>query len=207
MNILLTGFEKFGKEKMNPSWDAIKDLDGAVISNVRIFCRQLPVSFKRALTIVKELLGSIRPRFYIAFGLAGGRNTVTVERVAINIMDSTKPDNDNYTPKDETIFEDGPAAYFATVPIKDIIKVLREKGIPAIISNSAGTYVCNTVFYSGLYYANKLGLETKVGFIHLPYDTSQVLDKDKPSLPLNLIKEGIIELINFLAQTKNKERC
>ena len=150
--------------------------------------------------LIKELLETHRPDLYLALGLAGGRNNVTVERVAINVMDSRIPDNDGYTPKDVPIISDGPVAYFASIPIKDVIKILREHKVPAIVSNSAGTYVCNTAFYSALHFVDALGLHTKVGFIHVPYATVQVLDKDKPSLPLELLASGIEEVVKFLVK-------
>lgn len=200
MKFLVTGFDIFKNEKLNPSWEIAKELSKIEFQEAEIISEKLPVSFKRVPSLIKELLEKYRPDIYLALGLAGGRNNITVERVAINVMDSRTPDNEGYTPEDEPIVQNGPVAYFSTIPIKNIVKVLRENEIPSIISNSAGTYVCNTAFYAGLHYSNILGLNTKVGFIHVPYATIQVLDKNKPSLPLNLMIHGIKQVIKFLTK-------
>jgi len=205
MKVLLTGFDIFKKEKKNPSWEAIKDMEDIYFEGTEIVKRKLPVEFKKAIEIVSDLLLGTKPDFYIAFGLAGGRTTITVERVAINIMDSKAPDNSGYTPDDEPIFEDGPTAYFSTVPIKKIITNLHNEGIPALISNSAGTYVCNTVFYTGLYISEKYELPTRVGFVHLPYQSDQVLDKNVPSYPIEFIKKAIKVVIKSLISEYNEQ--
>ena len=196
MKVLVTGFEKFGKEKINPSWEAIKDLKDPDFKDVKIIKKKLPVSFKKVVETLPEIIKEIKPDIYIAFGLAGGRNTFTIERVAINIMDSTAPDNEKYTPTDVPIFQDGPAAFFSTLPIKKIMKTLHNQGIPALISNTAGTYVCNTAFYVGRYVMEKISPKGLAGFIHIPFQSSQVVNRNVPSYPLDFIKKGVKISIN-----------
>ena len=189
MKVLITGFEPFGEEKINPSWEAVKMLPEE-IEGARIVKKQLPVSFKRVRRLLPELMDDTKPDLVLLTGQAGGRFNITVERVAINVMDSVKGDNDGYAPEDELIFN-GPAAYFATIPIRRIVKTLREEKIPATISNSAGTYVCNTAMYTALHHISSQRLKAKAGFIHVPYIPEQVLDKTKPSMSLDMIKRGI----------------
>lgn len=197
MRALLTGFDIFKGEKKNPSWEAIKDFNKTSIFDVEIIIKKLPVEFKKVIAILPDLITSIMPDIYIGFGLASRRATINVERVAINIMDSKLPDNAKYAPEDEPIFEDGPVAYFSTLPIKQIIENLRKEGIPAIVSNSAGTYVCNTAFYVSRHTIEKNNLDAIAGFIHLPYQSDQVVDKNVPSFPLSFI----IQAVNVILQT------
>lgn len=190
MKVLVTGFEPFGGEKVNPSWEAVKMLPD-VIENTEIVKYQLPVSFKKVRELLPEIISKEKPEVIILTGQAGGRVNITVERVAINVMDSTKEDNDGYKPEDEPIFEDAPAAYFSTLPIKRIVKALRENKIPAMVSNTAGTYVCNTAMFTALHYVATNDLNAKVGFIHVPYIPEQVLEKNSPSMSLEMIKRAI----------------
>ncbi|NJE11935.1 pyroglutamyl-peptidase I [Thermococcus sp. LS2] len=190
MKVLVTGFEPFGGENVNPSWEAVKMLPD-VIGNAEIVKYQLPVSFKKVRELLPEIISKEKPEVIILTGQAGGRVNITVERVAINVMDSTKEDNDGYKPEDEPIFEDAPAAYFSTLPIKRIVKALRENKIPAMVSNTAGTYVCNTAMFTALHYVAINKLNAKAGFIHVPYIPEQVLEKNAPSMPLEMIKRAI----------------
>ncbi|WP_324735063.1 pyroglutamyl-peptidase I [Thermococcus sp. SY098] len=190
MKVLVTGFEPFGGENVNPSWEAVKMLPD-VIENAEIVKYQLPVSFKKVKELLPDIISKEKPEVIILTGQAGGRVNVTVERVAINVMDSTKEDNDGYKPEDEPIFEDAPAAYFSTLPIKRIVKALRENKIPAMVSNTAGTYVCNTAMFTALHYVATNDLNAKAGFIHVPYIPEQVLEKNAPSMSLEMIKRAI----------------
>ncbi|WP_457753375.1 pyroglutamyl-peptidase I [Thermococcus sp.] len=190
MKVLVTGFEPFGGENVNPSWEAVKMLPD-VIENAEIVKYQLPVSFKKVRELLPEIISKKKPEVIILTGQAGGRTNITVERVAINVMDSTKEDNDGYKPEDEPIFEDAPVAYFSTLPIKRIVRALRENKIPAMVSNTAGTYVCNTAMFTALHYVATNGLNAKAGFIHVPYIPEQVLEKNAPSMPLEIIKRAI----------------
>ncbi len=190
LKVLVTGFEPFGREKINPSWEAVRELPDR-ISGAEIIKRQLPVTFKGVKTILPELIENIKPNIMIMSGQAGGRPNITVERVAINVMDSTREDNEGYKPEDEPIFKDAPAAYFATIPVKRIVKALRNEGIPAMVSNSAGTYVCNTTMYVALHTIATKKLSIRAGFIHVPYSYEQALEKAVPSMSIETIKRAL----------------
>ncbi|KPU63510.1 pyrrolidone-carboxylate peptidase [Thermococcus sp. EP1] len=190
MRVLITGFEPFGGEKINPSWEAVKDLPEK-IDGVKVLKKELPVSFKGVKEKLPQIINKTMPDIVILTGQAGGRTNITIERVAINIMDSKKEDNDGYKPEDEPIFKEAPAAYFSTLPIKRIVKALRNNKIPATISNSAGTYVCNTAMYVALHHIAINNLNIKAGFIHVPYIPEQVLEKPQPSMSLEMIRRAL----------------
>ncbi|QEL55901.1 pyroglutamyl-peptidase I [Chromobacterium paludis] len=162
--VLLTGFEPFGGETVNPSWEAVKLLDGETIAGARVVARRLPCVFGAALSELRHHLEGLRPDLVIAVGQAGGRPDISVERVAINVDDARIPDNAGKQPIDQPIAADGPAAYFSTLPIKAIVAALRECDIPASVSQTAGTFVCNHVMYGLLHHGGARG-----GFIHIPY--------------------------------------
>ncbi|AMQ18757.1 pyroglutamyl-peptidase I [Thermococcus peptonophilus] len=190
MKVLVTGFEPFGGEEINPSWEAVKvlpdEIDGADVVKF-----QLPVTFNGVREMLPRLIVKEHPDAVVLTGQAGGRPNITVERVAINVMDSTMPDNEGYKPEDEPVFEGAPAAYFATVPVKAIVKALREAKIPAAVSNTAGTYVCNTAMFTALHTIEVSGMTTKAGFIHVPFSHEQALDKPRPSMALETIRKGL----------------
>lgn len=168
--VLLTGFEPFGGETINPSWEAARLLDGETIAGARVHARLLPCAFGAALDELYRHLDALQPDIAIAVGQAGGRPDIAVERVAINIDDARFPDNAGRQPIDQPIVEDGPAAYFSTLPIKAIVAGLRERGLPATVSQSAGTFVCNHVMYGLLHRGGLRG-----GFIHLPFLPEQAI--------------------------------
>jgi pyroglutamyl-peptidase len=190
MKVLLTGFEPFGGEKMNPSWEAVSSLPEE-IKGATVAKQRLPVTFSGVKEILPRLIVKERPEVVILTGQAGGRPNVTVERVAINVMDSRMPDNDGFAPEDEPVFEGAPVAYFATLPIKDIVRALRKAKIPASISNTAGTYVCNAAMFTALHTIDVSGMKAKAGFIHVPFSHEQALDKPRPSMALETIKKAI----------------
>lgn len=190
MRVLVTGFEPFGGEKINPSWEAVKDLPEKM-NGVKVLKKELPVSFKGVKEKLPQIINETLPDIVVLTGQAGGRTNITIERVAINIMDSKKEDNDGYKPEDEPIFKEAPAAYFSTLPIKRIVKALRNNKIPATISNSAGTYVCNTAMYVALHHIAINNLNIKAGFIHVPYIPEQVLEKPQPSMGLEMIRRAL----------------
>lgn len=199
MKVLVTGFEPFGGESINPSWEAVKalpdELNGTTLLKV-----QLPVSFKGVREILPRLITREKPDIVLMAGQAGGRPNVTVERVAINVMDSTMPDNDGFAPEDEPVFEGAPDAYFATIPIKAIVKALRDAGIPAGVSNTAGTYVCNTAMFTALHTIAVSGMEAKAGFIHVPFNHAQALDKPRPSMVQETINRAIRLALELLIE-------
>ncbi|WEE05918.1 pyroglutamyl-peptidase I [Serratia marcescens] len=166
--VLITGFEPFGGERLNPSWEVVKQLNDMELVGTRIVARQLPCVFGAALEALNAAIDEVQPVMVLAVGQAGGRTDITIERVAINVDDARIPDNQGQQPVDEPIVAGGPAAYFSTLPIKAMVSSMREAGIPASVSQTAGTYVCNHVMY-GLLHRLSGQREVKGGFIHIPY--------------------------------------
>lgn len=165
--VLLTGFEPFNKETMNPSWEAVRQLDGHCGDGFVVAARQLPCVFGEAGRVLDAAIAELSPSIVIAVGQAGGRVDISLERVAINVDDAPIPDNAQCQLVDEPIVSGGPAAYFSTLPIKAIVRRLKEEGIPASVSQTAGTFVCNHVFYTVMH--RTAGTQVKAGFIHIPY--------------------------------------
>ncbi|MGI6901974.1 MULTISPECIES: pyroglutamyl-peptidase I [Leclercia] len=189
--VLITGFEPFGGETVNPSWEVVKQLDGAIIDDCRVVARQLPCVFGESLSVLNAAIDALQPSVVLAVGQAGGRVDVTVERVAINVDDARIPDNHGRQPVDVAIVEGGPAAWFSTLPIKAMVAVLRESGIPASVSQTAGTFVCNHVMYGVLH---KLAdrPEVKGGFIHIPYLPEQAAaHPGAPSMATQTVKQAL----------------
>ena len=150
-NVLLTGFEPFDKAAVNPSWEAVRQLDGVPLSEgVTMVARCLPCAFATAAETLLQLINELRPAMVIATGLGPGRSDISVERVAINVNDARIPDNLGAQPIDIAVVDGGPAAYFSTLPIKGMVKAVRDAGIAASVSQTAGTFVCNQVFYLSL---------------------------------------------------------
>jgi len=176
---------------MNPSYEAVRLLPDE-ISNAQIVKAQLPVVFGRGGRNVQDLVRRERPDIVILVGQAGGRTSINVERVAINCMDVSAncPDNEGNAPQDEKIYQDGPDAYFATLPIRAMVKKMMDNGIPAQISNTAGTYVCNDVMYHLLHLLYSEFPGTRGGFIHVPYATIQN-HPGQPSMTLQEISRGL----------------
>ena len=170
-HILLTGFEPFDRDTLNPSWEVARALDGWTCGGVAVQAVQLPCVFGEALTALDSVLSATpAPTLVVALGLAGGRPAVTPERIAINVDDAHIPDNRGGQPVDAAVVASGPTGYFSTLPIKAIVHALRQAGLPASVSNSAGTFVCNHVFYGLMHrLATRPGLgQTRGGFVHLP---------------------------------------
>ena len=166
--ILLTGFDPFGGEPINPSWEAVRSLHGQRLGGHRIVARQLPTEFAASLRVLKAALREVAPAIVLGVGQAGGRHQLSIERVAINVQDARIPDNAGAQPLDEPVIAGGPAAYFSTLPIKAMLAALHAQGLPAEISNSAGTYVCNHIAYAMLHLAAKRR-GVRAGFIHIPF--------------------------------------
>lgn len=217
--VLLTGFAPFGGDRLNPSWLAVRALDGRIIRRHRIVVRRLPTVFRQSLPALRRHLRRERPAVVICVGQAGGRAEITPERVAINVDDSRIPDNAGRKPVDVPIVPDGPAAYWSTLPVNAIVRALRQRGIPAAVSFSAGTFVCNHVFY-GLMHELAVGepgfrrartgrRPVRGGFIHVPLFPAQTAPRTGarrrkragaqqierpvlPSLPLEMIVEALV---------------
>lgn len=189
--VLITGFEPFGGETLNPSWEVVKLLDGMIIDDCRVVARQLPCVFGESLEVLNAAIDALQPSVVLAIGQAGGRVDVTVERVAINVDDARIPDNRGQQPVDVAIVSGGPAAWFSTLPIKAMVEALREAGIPASVSQTAGTFVCNHVMYGVLH---KLAdrPEVKGGFIHIPYLPEQAAaHPGAPSMATQTLKQAL----------------
>ena len=189
MKILITAFEPFGGEKVNPALEAMKLLPDK-IGEAQILKLELPTVFKKSIEKVWQHIDEYEPDIVISLGQAGGRACISIERVAINIDDTTMADNEGNMPVDQPIFKDGENAYFSNLPIKNMVEDIKKAGIPANISNTAGTYVCNHVMYGILYKIHKEKLNIKAGFIHVPFIPEQVVNKpEKPSMSLeNIVK-------------------
>ncbi|MBI2516966.1 MAG: pyroglutamyl-peptidase I [Opitutae bacterium] len=188
-NILLTGFEPFGGDALNPSEEIARQLNGITIARHRVEGALLPCVFGAAIKELKHQIKLHEPALVICLGLAGGRAEITPERVAINVDDARIADNAGQQPIDRPVVKDGPAAYFSTLPIKAIVQELRAKEIPAAVSQTAGTFVCNHVFYGLMHELALHQKRVRGGFIHVPYLPEQTADK--PSLPYDKMIEGI----------------
>ena len=190
--LLITGFEPFGGETLNPSWEAISLLPD-VIGDFALTKLQIPVVFKKAPELVIQTANSLCPDVILCIGEAGGRTSVTPEFVGINLRHASIPDNEGKQPQDEPIIKKGENAYFSTLPVRKIAQAIHLAGIPSQVSYSAGAYVCNDTLYSLL--AHYHGSDTRVGFIHVPYCT---LQNKTPSMELDTIVKGLQTAINAL---------
>lgn len=195
--ILLTGFDPFGGERTNPSWEAVRRLDGQKLSDgSHIVAAQLPCEFGTALAVLKDSIAKSGAEIVICVGQAGGRAELSLERVAINVDDARIPDNAGAQPIDVAIVEQGPAGYFSSLPIKAILQSLRDKGIPAAISQTAGTYVCNHVFYGLMHLAASRPSLRHAGFVHIPYVPEQALAyPGAPSMSLQMTMDGLLIML------------
>ncbi len=190
--ILLTGFEAFGGDSINPSWQVAQTWHGRSIGTARIEAVCLPCVFGDALLALDAALAVTRPQLVLALGQAGGRCDFSLERVAINVDDARIPDNAGRVPIDEPVVAGAPAAYFSSLPIKAMVAALRQAGLPASVSQSAGTFVCNHVFFGLMHRLAKQRRAVRGGFMHLPLLPEQAADQPgQPSLPLGLLEQGV----------------
>lgn len=176
MKVLVTGFEPFNHEKINSSWEAVKLLPDT-IAGAEVVKLEIPVVAYKSIEAVHDKMVELQPDIIISTGLADGRVNVTPERVAINITDARMPDNEGNQPVDVPIFEDGETAYFSNLPVKAMVKAMKDAGYPAVLSNTAGTYICNHTMYGILYYIHKEFPNARGGFIHVPLAPSMAVDK------------------------------
>lgn len=176
MKVLITGFDPFGGESVNPAYEAVKLLPDT-IAGAQIIKLEIPTVFSKSGPAVEAGIQEHQPDIVINVGQAGGRSCVTIEKVAINLADARIPDNAGEQPVDEVLQVDGENAYFATIPVKAIVQNVREHGIPCHVSYTAGTYVCNCVMYNVLYMAAKKYPNIRAGFIHVPFAAEQAVDK------------------------------
>ena len=199
MRVLLTAFDPFGGDHINPASEAL-NLINLEREDIQIIKLIVPTVFYKSIAVVTEAIEKEKPDVVLCLGQAGGRKEITPERVAINIDDARICDNDGNQPIDTKIYEDGESAYFSTLPIKAIVDKIKEAGLPSAVSNSAGTFVCNHLMYGVLYYISKHHYQMKAGFLHIPYMMEQVkFLEDKPALSLEQIVQGIELAIEAIA--------
>jgi len=188
--ILLTGFEAFGEEVFNPSGEIARRLDGHQIAGHIVVGAVLPVVFGAPVDALKLLMREHRPGLVICLGLAAGRMEITPERVAINVDDARIPDNADQQPVDRPIVPRGPVGYWSKLPIKAIVRTLRAHGIPSSVSQTAGTFVCNHVFYGLMHELARTRSRVRGGFIHVPYAAGQAT-VGSPSMPFELMLKAV----------------
>ncbi len=198
MKILVTGFDPFGEEIINPAIESVKKLPNEILGS-EIIKLEIPTVRKRSLEVVEKAILEHDPDVILSIGQAGGRTGITVERVGINCDDYGIADNDGNKVIDLPVFEDGENAYFSNLPIKAMVENIKSKGIPSSISNTGGTFVCNHVLYGVQYLIDKKYAGKKSGFIHIPFLPQQTVDKENaPSMDLDLIVNGLIASIEAI---------
>ncbi|MGB4590295.1 MAG: pyroglutamyl-peptidase I [Clostridiaceae bacterium] len=185
MKILITAFDPFGGDLINPALEAVK-LMKEEISGAQIIKLEVPTVFNKCIDKVVEAIHKEKPDVVLNVGQAGGRFEVTPERVAINIDDARIKDNEGKQPIDKPIYEDGEPAYFATLPVKAMVKEIKAAGLPSSLSNSAGTFVCNHLMYGTLYNVSKIDKNIKAGFIHVPFIPEQVAIRPAPAPSMSI---------------------
>ena len=196
--VLVTGFEPFERDSVNPSWEVARALDGWLCEGAQVRAAQLPCVFGKAIERLDDALAEHRPTLVVALGLAGARIDVSPERLAINVDDARIPDNAGHQPIDVPVVPGAPAAYFSTLPIKAIVRDIRAGGVPASVSNTAGTFVCNHVFYALMHrLATRPELAgARGGFVHLPCLPEQAAHiAGVPSMALATQIEGVRTLV------------
>ena len=203
MKILVTGFDPFGGEPINPAIESVKRLPDN-IAGAEIIKLEIPTVRKKSLEKIEEAINEHNPDVILSIGQAGGRFDISIERVGINLDDFRIPDNEGNQTIDEPIFPDGENAYFVKLPVKAMVQNVQENNIPASVSYTAGTFVCNHVLYGVLYLIEKKYNGKKSGFIHIPFLPEQVVDKrNTPSMELNTIVKGLTAAIEAIV--KNDE--
>ena len=207
--VLLTGFEPFGGEAVNPSGEIARQLHGTILAGHRVQGALLPCVFGAAITELKKQIRATKPVLIVCVGQAGGRAEITPERVAINVDDARIADNAGQKPTDRPVVRGGPAAYWSTLPVKAIVAALRQRGIPAAVSQTAGTFACNHAFY-GLMHALRRQRKVRGGFIHVPFLPEQARRQGsrpaQPSLPLDTMTRAIALAVETALLTRRDVR-
>lgn len=203
MKLLLTAFDPFGGSSVNPALEAVK-LVADRIGGVEIVKLEVPTVFGKSVDVVSAKMAEIKPDAVLCIGQAGGRYDLTPERVAINLDDARIPDNEGNQPIDKVIFEDGAPAYFSNLPIKAMVAGIREAGLPASVSNTAGTFVCNHLMYGVLYHIARSCPGVRGGFMHVPFVPSQTINlaAPAPSMCREDIARGIEAAIAAIAKNE-----
>lgn len=207
--VLLTGFEPFAGDTVNPSMEATRCLQGKTFElngdEVVLQAVAIPTEFHRSIEILQQAIEDIHPEIVICVGQAGGRMHMTPEKIAINLDDARIPDNAGQQPIDRPIVENGPAAYWSSLPVKAMVQAMRDAGIPSSVSYSAGTYVCNHLFYGlmhllAIQYPHIRG----GGFVHIPFLPEQTVQRSEPSMSLEMIVQGL-EICARTAMAEKKD--
>ena len=203
MKILVTGFDPFGGEPINPAIESVKRLPDN-IAGAEIIKLEIPTVRKKSLEKIEKAINEHNPDIILSIGQAGGRFDISIERIGINLDDFRIPDNEGNQIIDEPIFPDGENSYFVKLPVKAMVQNVQKNNIPASVSYTAGTFVCNHVLYGVLYLIEKKYKGKKSGFIHIPFLPQQVVDKrNMPSMELNTIVKGLTAAIEAIV--KNNE--
>lgn len=205
MKILVTGFTPFGGETINPSWEAVRALDDSIAGADIIKC-EIPTEFEASIDALKAAIDAHQPNAILCVGQFGGSPSIQIERVAINLRDARTPDNAGFQPHDQPVVDSAPDAFFSTIPTRQIVDRLRAAGIPAALSYSAGTYVCNNLLYTALYESSQAekGNSARCGFIHVPYLPNQAAASvsNAPSMSLELMVQALTIAVGTIAECR-----
>lgn len=206
MKILVTGFDPFGEDKINPAIESVKKLPDE-IKGVEIIKLEIPTVYMKSLKKIDEAIKEYNPDVILSIGQAGGRPDITVERVGINVDDYRIKDNEGNQPIDTKIYDDGENAYFSNLPIKAIVENIRKNNIPASISNTAGTFVCNHVLYGVQYLLDKKYPNKKSGFIHIPFLPEQVISRpNTPSMSISTIVKALTLALEAIIENDSDKK-
>lgn len=212
MNIVVTGFEPFGGEQLNPSWEVARRMDGLQIQTAHMTAHvtavKLPCSFSASLGVLQQAIQTYQPEVVLALGQADGRSDISVERVAINVCDARIADNEGQQPIDVPVIQGAPAAYFSTLPIKTMVQAMRACGFAAGISQTAGTFVCNQVFF-GMQHA-LAGGQVLSGFVHIPLLPEQAAQRSGASLPsmsVEVLRDGLVCALKAVIESIGHHRA
>lgn len=206
MKILVTGFMPFGGETVNPAYEAVRRLP-AQIAGADIATVEIPVVYRKGPAAVEAAIDAEKPDMVLCVGQAGGRAEITPEFVGINYANFRIPDNEGFQPLSVKLEKDGPDAYFATLPVQAMVDACKEKGVPANVSYSAGTYCCNEVLYELLYALDHRHPGVRGGFVHVPYLDSQAanLKAGTPSMSLARITEGLTAMVAAMMEHEGED--
>ncbi|RYZ70478.1 MAG: pyroglutamyl-peptidase I [Proteobacteria bacterium] len=208
VRVLISGFDAFGGESLNPTAalvQALKQGEVMIPAEMTVEAVVLPVGFETAFEALEQTLRVFKPQIVLAFGQAGGRSRIEFERLAVNVKDAEIPDNDGLQPRDQMIVEGGPVAYLSTLPIRTLVEALTAHEIPAGISNSAGLYVCNYLFYRlQKHFSDQPQILS--GFVHVPYLPEQAVMKTAPSLPFEKLKEALEVVLREITKIPFRDR-
>jgi pyroglutamyl-peptidase len=204
MKVLLTGFGGWGGDSLNPTSEILQAFEEKKVTGCEIITKELPVDANKTSSMLFDLLRETKPDIYLGLGSAPGRSVISLERIAINVLDFPIEDNSGNQPIDDPIYPEGPVAYYSSLPIKAIVNELRKNDVPSKVSNTAGTYSCNQAMYTGLHYAATQKKDLRAGFIHVPIlpEQEDSLEKGFPSMSLDIQVKAIEVAIKVALHVK-----